>query len=138
MSREAAGRQAPASSLRLAVDQADNRIGPPHQPDLRATHLLRADAEEREDGLLHLRTVDPHAARAEFPAVQDQVVGLRANRQQVARLEQLQVLLVGHRERVVGRDGIAGLVKPFEQWKVAHPQEVQPTLGDRGTTEFET
>ena len=44
---------------------------------------------------------------------------------------------MGHRERVVGRDRVAGLVEVLEQGEVDHPQEVEPALVHRRTAELE-
>ena len=59
--------------------------------------------QHREDAALDVRAVDPDRAAAELPAVEHEVVGLRAHRERVG-LEQVEVVGVGHREGVVGRD----------------------------------
>ena len=44
---------------------------------------------------------------------------------------------MGHGERVVGRDGPAGVVERLEQREVDHPQEVEAALGDRRPAQLE-
>ena len=106
------------------------------EPEL-ALLLLRRDPEQLEDPLLDARTMDPHRAGAQLPTVQHQVVGLAAGgEERLGRGDRVagtadggEVLGVGHREGVVGRDRPAGLVvDPLEEREVDDPQEVQATL----------
>ena len=102
--------------------------------------LLLADAEEFEDAILHVGAVDPDRTRTEFPAVEHEVVGLRADLQQVlARtVEQIPVVLVRHRERMVRRDRLAVVGDRLEQREVDDPEEVESPFVHRRLTEFET
>ena len=79
--------------------------------------------------------MDPDAARTELPAVAHQVVGHRPDRSGVGLDEAgLEVLGVGHGERVVHRLGAAvGAEFVVEHREVGDPQEVEPALGDRRT-----
>jgi hypothetical protein len=85
--------------------------------------------------------VDPDAAGAEFPSVEHQVVGLGTDTQERlgVAVEEGQVLVVRHRERVVRRHGPTGrIVDVLEERKVDDPEEPQPALVGRGPTELET
>ena len=67
------------------------------------------DAEHREDALLDVGPVDSHRARAELPAVEHEVVGLRPHRQRVG-FQRVEIVGVRHRERMVHGDDAARLV----------------------------
>ena len=98
--------------------------------------VLRVDAEQREDALLHVGAVDTHRARAELPPVQHEVVRLRPHRQRIG-LQPVDVVGVRHRERVVRGDRATVVVDAFEQREVDDPQELQAALGDRRPAEVE-
>ena len=90
--------------------------------------------------LLDVGAVDPDAARAELPAVEHEVVRLRAHvEQRLARRrgEQLEVVGVRHRERVVRGDRAAVVVERLEQREVDDPEEAQRPFVDRGPPEVE-
>ncbi len=73
-----------------------------------------ANAKKFEHTALDIAAMDSHTARAEFPTIEHEVVGLRANLQQVlriARVEQCNVFGVRHRKWVMGRYRIAGIVE---------------------------
>ena len=74
------------------------------------------------------------AARAELPAVEHEVVGLRPHRHRIG-LEPVEVVGVGHGERVVGRLRTAVVVDALEQREVDDPQVAVRTLVDRRTAE---
>ncbi len=84
--------------------------------------LLR-DAEHGEDASLDIGAVDTDAPRAELPAVEHEVVRLGSHGQRIG-LEQVEVVGVRHGERVVGRDGIAGVVHAVEHREVDDPHVV--------------
>ena len=65
--------------------------------------LLGVDTEQREDPLLDVGSVDPHAAGAQLPPVEHEVVRLRPHRERVG-LEPVDVVGVRHRERVMRGD----------------------------------
>ena len=99
-----------SSPARMATSRSMPKANPPcggapysnglrKKPNLRVG-LLVGDAEGGEDPPLQLGLVDPDRARAELPAVEHEVVGLRAHRHRIG-LEQVDVVGVGHRERVV-------------------------------------
>ena len=76
------------------------------------------------------------APRAQLPAVEDEVVGLTAHGGRVGR-EPVDVVGVGHGERVVGGDRVAVLVHTVEQREVDHPQVPVRALGHRAPAELE-
>ncbi len=94
------------------------------------------DAEGGEDPGLDVGPVDTDRTRAQLPAVEDQVVGLRPHGQGVG-LEQLEVVGVGHGEGVVGGDGLAGVVEALEQRELHHPGESEGALVHRGPAEVQ-
>ena len=98
-----------------------------------STGLLRTDAQGSQDLFLDLPTVDSYRSGAQFPAVEDQVVGQRPDGQLVVTAEHAEVLLVGHGEGVMSRDGVPCLVVALEQREVRHPDKVTATFGDRGS-----
>ena len=106
----------------------------------------RVDAQQIEDLLLDVAPMDPDAARAQLPAVEHQVVRLRSDAQQHVgvespagghacrgRRDDIEIVGVGHRERVMcGYRKTVG-VYILEQREVDDPQEVQPALVHRRT-----
>ena len=101
--------------------------------------LLCADAEDLEDPRLDLGPVDTDAARAELPAVEHQVVGLRPDVEPPVALGRVQkghVVDVGHRERVMSGNGIT-VDHVLEQRKIGDPQEVEATVVDRRAAELQ-
>jgi len=96
--------------------------------------LLRADPEHGEDAALDVGTVDPHAARAQLPPVQDQVVGLGAHRRRIA-LQPIEVVGVGHGEGMVGGHRVPVAVDPLEEGEVHDPGEAERTLAHRAAPE---
>ena len=80
------------------------------------------------------RAVDPDAARAELPAVEHEVVGLRAHGQRVGR-QHGQILGVGHGERVVRRLRIAVGVEPSNIGKSTTQHVAVRALADRRRAE---
>ena len=98
--------------------------------------LLLADPEHGEDPALDVGPVDTDAARSQLPAVEHQVVGLGPHRGRVG-LEPVEVVGVGHGERVVGGHRVAGVVHAVEQREVDHPQVLVGALGDRAAPELD-
>jgi len=80
--------------------------------------------------------VDPDAARAELPPVEDQVVRLGTHRQWIV-FEQVEVVGVGHGEGMVGGQRVAGVVEPVEEREVDDPDVAVGTLVDRTTPDLE-
>src|SRR5439155_20652921 len=87
--------------------------------------LLVAHAHRTEDALLDLLTVDPDRARAELPAVPDQVVMLAERRRRVG-LDQALVPVERTRERMVDEGPLTGVLVLLEEREVEHPQELVP------------
>jgi len=72
-----------------------------------------------------------NGSTAQFPAVQDQVVGPRTDLQRIG-LDQVHVVGMRHRERMVGRLKVAVLVDTFEQRELRDPDVLMRSLADRG------
>ncbi len=89
--------------------------------------LLRRDAQQLEDAVLDGGVADPDRARAQLPAVEDQVIGLRAHRQKLGAVavEHGEVVDVGHGERMMRRHRQAVVAERLEQREVDHPHEAQ-------------
>ena len=71
------------------------------------------DAQDLEDSRLDVAAMDPDAARAEFPAVEHEVIGLRTDvepRFALGGIQQVDVVDVGHREGVMSGDRVAVVV----------------------------
>ena len=110
--------------------------GVKQEPEL-GLRLLGTDPQDGEDPLLDLPPVDPHAARAQLPPVQDKVVGPGPDVEQVATFQGVKVLLVRHGERMVGRNRVPRVVQALEQREVHHPQEVETALSDRRAAQLQ-
>ena len=114
-----------------------------------------ADAQQVEDLLLDVAPVDPHAARAQLPAVEHQVVRLRAGLEQRIRVaaarrepgagchlrgrggDRIEIVGVRHGERMVRRGGQAVGADVLEQREVDHPQEMQAALVHRRAAQLQ-
>ena len=92
--------------------------------------LLVRDAKDFEYLALHLAAMDPDAPRTELVPVHHHVVGLRADLARVG-LEQLDVIVMGHAERVVLGLPAALFLVPVEHREVEHPQRREDTGRDQ-------
>ena len=81
-----------------------------------ALRLLGADPERVEDPRLDVPSVDSDAARSQLPPVEDEVVGLRTHGEGDG-VEERQVLLVRHGERVMGRLRVPAASTPSNMGK---------------------
>ena len=108
--------------------------GPEQEPEA-GLRLLVPDPEHGEHPALDVGAVDPDAARSQLPAVEHQVVGLGPHRGGVG-LEPVEVLGVGHGERVVGGHRVARVVHAVEHREVHHPQVAVRALADRPAAEL--
>src|SRR5437868_10382381 len=84
--------------------------------------------------------MEPDAPRAELPAVDDEVVRQGAGAEELVAGgggEQLEIVGVRHRERMVGRDRAPLTVDPLEQREVDDPDELETTLRDGRAAEVE-
>ena len=85
--------------------------GAEQEAEARRSASSSRDPEDLEDPLLDVGPMDTDAPRAELPAVEDQVVGLAAHRRRVGA-EPVEVVGMGHGERVVGGDRAAVRRRP--------------------------
>ena len=84
--------------------------------------------------------MDSDAARAELPAVDDEVVRQRAGAEELVAGgggEQPEIVGVRHRERMVGRDRTPLTVDPLEQREVDDPDELEAALRHGRAAEVE-
>src|SRR5439155_16161926 len=104
------------------------------------TCLLGRDPEQHEHLLLYVGGMDPNAARAELPAVDDEVVRQRAGAEELVAGgggEQPEIVGMRHRERMVGRDRTPLTVDPLEQREVDDAHELEAALRNGQAAEVE-
>src|SRR5579863_9052200 len=86
--------------------------------------FVLAESERRKDLRLNIAAVNPYRTRAQFDAVQHQIVGFRPARRWVFR-ELVDVLVENGGERMVRGVPAVLLRVPFEHRKIEHPQEME-------------
>ena len=90
--------------------------------------IFLAYAQHFEHPLLHIRLVDTYGTASELCAVEDEVVCICTDFLEIflpVAVEQVQMLRLRCRERMVHCVETAGLVVPFEQREVHHPERCE-------------
>ena len=96
----------------------------------RSSASAGVDPDHVEHARLQFGAVDADRARGHLEAVQDHVVGLREDGARIA-LQQLLVLALGRRERMVLRRPAAPLLVLLEEREVDHEEELPLARGDQ-------